>query len=67
VSGGADSDVTLDLLELVKPDGCELIYVFFDTGLEYDATKRHIDALEAKYGITIHRRRATKTAILLHP
>jgi 3'-phosphoadenosine 5'-phosphosulfate sulfotransferase (PAPS reductase)/FAD synthetase len=61
ISGGADSDIMLDLLELVKPEGCELAYVFFDTGLEFDATKRHLDELEAKYGISIHRRRAKKT------
>jgi 3'-phosphoadenosine 5'-phosphosulfate sulfotransferase (PAPS reductase)/FAD synthetase len=61
VSGGADSDIMLDLLELVKPETCALAYVFFDTGLEYAATKRHLDELEAKYGISIHRRRAKKT------
>jgi 3'-phosphoadenosine 5'-phosphosulfate sulfotransferase (PAPS reductase)/FAD synthetase len=61
VSGGSDSDTILDLLELVKPDTCELVYVFFDTGLEYDATKRHLAELEAQYGITINRRRARKT------
>jgi 3'-phosphoadenosine 5'-phosphosulfate sulfotransferase (PAPS reductase)/FAD synthetase len=61
VSGGSDSDIVLDLIELVKPESCELVYVFFDTGLEYDATKRHLDDLEAKYGIAIHRRRAKKT------
>jgi 3'-phosphoadenosine 5'-phosphosulfate sulfotransferase (PAPS reductase)/FAD synthetase len=61
VSGGADSDIMLDLLELVKPEGCELAYVFFDTGLEYDSAKRHLNELEARYGITIDRRRARKT------
>ncbi|MDR1059718.1 MAG: phosphoadenosine phosphosulfate reductase family protein [Clostridiales bacterium] len=61
VSGGADSDTMLDLLELAKPDGCELAYVFFDTGLELAATKRHLGELEAKYGIAIRRRRAGKT------
>ena len=41
-SGGSDSDTILDLIELVKPESCgEIKYVFFDTGLEYDATHRH--------------------------
>ena len=61
VSGGSDSDIVMDLLELVKPDSCELVYVFFDTGLEYAATKRHLDELEQKYGVTIERRRPRKT------
>jgi 3'-phosphoadenosine 5'-phosphosulfate sulfotransferase (PAPS reductase)/FAD synthetase len=51
----------MDLLELVKPENCELIYVFFDTGLEFAATKRHLDELELKYSVTIERRRAKKT------
>jgi len=61
VSGGSDSDTIMDLLELIKPDTCELIYVFFDTGLEFAATKRHLDELERKYGVNIERRRAKVT------
>jgi 3'-phosphoadenosine 5'-phosphosulfate sulfotransferase (PAPS reductase)/FAD synthetase len=61
VSGGSDSDIIMDLLELVKPDYCELAYVFFDTGLEYAATKRHLDELEQIYGVTIIRRKPRKT------
>ncbi|GHV17163.1 hypothetical protein FACS189425_02840 [Clostridia bacterium] len=61
VSGGSDSDTIMDLLEMVKPETCELVYVFFDTGLEFDATKRHLDELEYKYGIKIERRRAKTT------
>ncbi len=60
VSGGSDSDTVMDLLELVKPEHCELLYVFFDTGLEYEATKRHLDELEQKYGVAIERRRPHK-------
>ena len=33
-------------------------YVFFDTGLEYDATKEHLSYLEKKYNIKIERHRA---------
>jgi len=60
VSGGSDSDTILDLTELVKPETCEIAYVFFDTGLEFAATKRHLDDLEHKYGVTIERRRPRK-------
>ena len=61
VSGGSDSDAIMDIIEAVKPENCELAYVFFDTGLEYAATKRHLDELEAKYNVKIERRRAKTT------
>lgn len=53
VSGGADSDIMLDLLEKCKPDGKKINYVWFDTGLEYQATKDHIKWLEEEYGVEI--------------
>lgn len=34
-------------------------YVFFDTGIEYQATKDHLDYLEKRYGITIIREKAS--------
>lgn len=63
ISGGSDSDIVIDLLEKVLAEksydyDCEVHYVFFDTGIEYEATKRHIDYLEQKYGIKIERIRA---------
>jgi hypothetical protein len=61
VSGGSDSDIITDLIELVKPDYCETKYVFFDTGLEYEATKRHLGEVEQRYGVTIDRRKPRKT------
>ena len=54
ISGGADSDVMLDLVHRLDDDG-KVRYVWFNTGLEYNATKRHLDFLESKYGITIER------------
>jgi len=54
VSGGKDSDVMLDMLLRVCPKE-KLRFVFFDTGIEYAATKRHLDDIEKKYGITIER------------
>jgi len=61
-SGGSDSDIMLDLIELVKPENCGVIkYVFFDTGLEWDATLRHITRTEQYYGVEIERRKAKVT------
>lgn len=52
----------LDLVERTRVGaGCEVFYVFFDTGLEYIATKRHLTELEQKYGVEIVRRRAEKS------
>lgn len=54
ISGGSDSDVMLHLLETVNKDiGTNIEYIYFDTGLEYDATKEHIKELEEKYKIKI--------------
>ena len=61
VSGGSDSDTIMDLIELVKPDTCTIVYVFFDTGMEFAATKRHLDELESRYNVSIERRRAKTT------
>ena len=62
ISGGSDSDVMLDMIEAIDKDRYspppEIHYVWFDTGLEYAATKRHLDELEAKYGVAIERRKA---------
>lgn len=58
VSGGADSDIVLDLVERIGYPLSEVHYAFFDTGLEFAATKRHLEYLEQKYGITIERYRA---------
>ncbi len=62
ISGGADSDVMVDVCERVRSVvKCQVSYVWFDTGLEYRATKRHLRYLEERYGIEILRRRAEKT------
>lgn len=54
ISGGSDSDIMLDICAKLDLDN-KIRYVFFDTGIEYEATKRHLDELEEKYGITIER------------
>lgn len=54
-SGGADSDILIDLLERTR-DVFELSpikYIFFNTGLEMKATKDHVKATAEKYGIEI--------------
>ena len=63
VSGGADSDCMIDIVEhlRVRDEAHKITYVFFDTGIELDATKRHLNYLEEKYNIKIIRRRAKVT------
>lgn len=58
VSGGSDSDVMMDFIERIGYPKGNLIYVFFDTGIEFAATKRHLDFLEEKYRVKIQRERA---------
>lgn len=60
ISGGADSDVMLDMVMRERSiDRSRLSFAFFDTGIEYEATKRHLVALEERYGIAIDRVRAS--------
>ncbi len=61
-SGGADSQIMTDMIELVKPPDCgEIRYIFFNGGLEYDATLRHIAETEREYGITVERIKPRKS------
>lgn len=60
-SGGSDSDTMLDLVQrVIKKINWqgEIKYVWFDTGIEYQATKDHIPEIEKRYGITIEKVRA---------
>lgn len=54
-SGGSDSDIMLDLVERTRElyDLPPVKYVFFNTGLEMKATRDHVKATMAKYGIEI--------------
>lgn len=55
-SGGADSDILIDLIErarMIAPSLPEVKYVFFNTGLEMQATKDHVKAISEKYGVEI--------------
>lgn len=52
ISGGSDSDIMLDLIHKADPHH-KTTYYWIDTGLEYQATKDHLDYLEEKYHIDI--------------
>lgn len=54
ISGGSDSDILLDLITKIDAEK-KVKYVFFDTGIEFQATKKHLEYLEKRYGIIIHR------------
>lgn len=59
VSGGADSDIVLDMMCRLGYEH-KVTYVWFDTKMEYAATKEHLDYLESRYSITIRREKAIK-------
>ena len=59
ISGGSDSDIVLDVIHNVD-EKKKVRYFWIDTGLEYRATKEHLDDLEKKYGIEIERIKACK-------
>lgn len=59
ISGGSDSDIMLDIIYRIDEQK-KVTYVWFDTGLEYEATKEHLKYLEDKYGIEIYREKAIK-------
>ena len=54
-SGGADSDIMIDLIERTRKtfDLPPVEYCFFNTGLEMKATKDHVLATAEKYGVEI--------------
>lgn len=54
ISGGKDSDIVLDIVSKFDPDK-RIHYVWFDTGLEYQATRDHLKYLEERYDIKIER------------
>lgn len=61
LSGGSDSDTMLDIIEKCRQPHNEIYYVFYNTGLDFDATREHIKYLEEKYGITIMRQAPKKS------
>ena len=63
VSGGADSDRLVEIFARLDAEQHKCHFVFFNTGLEYRATLRHLDYLEEKYGIEIIRYRNNNSII----
>lgn len=66
-SGGADSDILIDLIERARKIVTSLPkvdYVFYNTGLEMKATKDHVKKAAEKYGVEIQKVRP-KTNIVL--
>ena len=51
----------MDIFERVGYPPGVVTYHWFDTGLEYEATKRHLDDLEKKYNVIILRHRPVLT------
>ncbi len=55
-SGGADSDILIDILETAReiaPSLPKVDYVFFNTGLEMKAIKDHVKETAEKYNVVI--------------
>jgi 3'-phosphoadenosine 5'-phosphosulfate sulfotransferase (PAPS reductase)/FAD synthetase len=64
-SGGSDSDIMIHLIETVR-DTFNLPpvhYCFFNTGLEMEATKRHVRETAERYGVTITEHRPKKNIV----
>lgn len=67
-SGGADSDIMLDLIERCRqivPSLPKVKYAFFNTGLEMRATKEHVREVAEKYGVEITEYRPLSNEILV--
>ena len=65
-SGGSDSDIMLHLIETVRKifNLPPVHYAFFNTGLEMEATKRHVTDKQEKYGVKITEYRPKKNIVL---
>lgn len=65
-SGGSDSDVMIDVIERTRKIFSlpPVTYVFFNTGLEMQATKDHVKATAAKYGVEIIEKRPKKNIVM---
>lgn len=65
-SGGSDSDIMLHLIETVRKmfNLPPVQYCFFNTGLEMEATKRHVKKMEQQYGVTITEHKPKKNIVI---
>lgn len=67
-SGGADSDILIDVIERARailPSLPPVKYVFFNTGLEMKATKDHVKEVAEKYGVEIMEARPVSGKVML--
>lgn len=66
-SGGSDSDIMLHLIETTRQlfNLPPVEYEFFNTGLEMEATKRHVRDAETKYGVTIKEVRPKRSIVTI--
>lgn len=65
-SGGSDSDILISLIERVRHafQLPPVKYAFLNTGLEMEATKRHVRETAEKYGVEIQTLRPKKNIVL---
>lgn len=65
-SGGSDSDILLHLIERVREmfHLPPIHYAFFNTGLEMEATKRHVKETASQYGVEITTYRPRKNIVI---
>lgn len=65
-SGGADSDILIHLIERVRKMFYlpTIKYAFYNTGLEMEATKRHVQEVAEKYGVEITTYRPRKNIVI---
>ena len=65
-SGGSDSDIMIDLIERTRRafNLPPVTYVFFNTGLEMQATKDHVKETAEKYGVKIKKERPKINIVL---
>jgi 3'-phosphoadenosine 5'-phosphosulfate sulfotransferase (PAPS reductase)/FAD synthetase len=65
-SGGSDSDIMIHLIETVRKlhNLPPIKYCFFNTGLEMEATKRHVRETAERYGVEITEYRPKKNIVL---
>lgn len=65
-SGGADSDILISLIETAReiiPSLPKVKYVFFNTGLEMQATKDHVKEVAEKYKVEIQEVRPKQSIV----
>lgn len=64
-SGGSDSDIMIHMIETARKIFClpPIKYYFFETGLEMEATRRHVKETAELYGVEIQTVRSKKNIV----